>query len=357
MKVAKLFAIILLSAIFTKCATEKNKLFSINDSKIKLINTNSDQLILNISNKKDIVIDSVIYFSNNIKLGTAKGNSDFTFNLKNETLGYKNIEASVFYENDSTLTKTRIEVVSNIEPKLVNYKIVNTYPHDIKAYTQGLEFFNGELYEGTGNGQGNGTGKRGISSIRKVDYKTGKVVQIIELPEAIFGEGISILNNKLYQLTYKNNEGYIYDVTTFKKEKTMPYYKNMEGWGLTNDGKNLYMSDGTEAIHIINSNDFTNITNLFVYTGANKVESINELEWVNGKIFCNIYTKDAIAIINPKNGAVEKVINCADLKKKVTQHPDLDEFNGIAYNPNTKTFFITGKNWDKMFEIQILNHF
>lgn len=355
MKTFKLLIIILLSIFFIKCKSEKKNLFSINESKIKLINTNSDQILLTVTNQKSKKIDSVVYFSNKAKLGKSLRNETFTYNLSQETLGYKNIEAAVFFENDSTITQTRVEVVSNIEPELVSYKIVNTYPHDIKAYTQGLEFYNGFLYEGTGNGAGNGTGVRGISSIRKVDFKTGKVLQKIELPETIFGEGITILKGKIYQLTYKNKEGYVYDASTLKKEKTIPYYKSMEGWGLTNNGQNLYMTDGTEVIHIINPTDFSSISNLYVYTGAKKVEAINELEWVNDKIYCNIYTKDAIAILNPKNGAIEKVVNFANLKQKVTQHPDLDEFNGIAYNPNTKTFFITGKNWDKVFEVQIFD--
>ena len=173
------------------------------------------------------------------------------------------------------------------------------------------------------------------------------------MQEQYFGEGITILNNKVYQLTYKNNECYVYSADTFKKEKTLPYYKAMEGWGFTNDGKNLYMTDGSETIHIINSSDFTAKDKLYVYSGSTKVPAVNELEWCDGKIYGNIYTKDAIAVIDPKTGAIESVVNLIDLKAKVTQHPDLDVLNGIAYNPKTKTFFVTGKNWDKMFEIKI----
>ena len=154
-------------------------------------------------------------------------------------------------------------------------------------------------------------------------------------------------------MTYQNNEGYVYNADTFKKEKTLPYFKKMEGWGLTTDGTNLFMNDGSERIHILNPNTFQQIDFINVYSGGTKIPSINEMEWVDGKIYSNIYGKDAVVIINPTNGAVESIINLVDLKKKITKLPDTDVLNGIAYNPKTKTFFVTGKNWDKMFEIRI----
>jgi glutamine cyclotransferase len=209
------------------------------------------------------------------------------------------------------------------------------------------------LYEGTGNGAGNTTGLKGISSLRKTNYKTGEVYKKVEHPEEIFGEGITILNNKVYQLTWQNLIGFIYDADTFKEIKRFNYSKRIQGWGLCNNGKMLYQSDGTEKIYFLNPETLQIEGNINVYSGANKIKSVNELEWINGKIFGNIYQRDAIAIINPTNGAVEAVINLAELKKKVTQHPDLDVLNGIAYNSKTKTLFVTGKNWDKMFEIRI----
>lgn len=353
MKKYNFFFSITLLLTLSQCATDKKKLFSFDESKFKLIYTTNDVIDLNIKNDKNKVVDSVVYFSNDKKLGAVKNNSELKFELKNEKLGYKNLKAIAYFENDSTAITTRIEITSAIEPKLLTYKIVNTYPHDIKAYTQGLEFYRDTLYEGTGNGTGNGTGIRGVSSVRKTDYKTGKVYKKIEMPEQYFGEGITILNNKVYQLTYQNKEGYVYNADTFKKEKTLPYYKSMEGWGLTNDGSNLYMTDGSENIQILNPKDFKLIDILYVYSGSTQVPAVNELEWVDGKIYGNIYQKDAIAIIDPKTGAIEAVINLVDLKSKVTKHADIDVLNGIAYNPKTKTFFVTGKNWDKMFEIKI----
>ena len=234
-------------------------------------------------------------------------------------------------------------IYASTEPKILNYKIIKTYPHDINAYTQGFEFYNGVLLEGTG--------QYSESTLRKTDYKTGKVTEQIKLVDKYFGEGITVLKDKIYQLTWKEKKGFVYDAKSFKLEKTFSF--ETEGWGITNDGEKLYMSDGTEKIYIINPDTFKVEDFINVYTNGAKIEAVNEMEWINGRIWANIYQKDAIAVINPKTGAVENVINCSELRSKVTQHPELDAFNGIAFNPITKTYFVTGKNWDKTFEIVV----
>ena len=353
MKKYNVLAVILLAVLVCNCNGTKETFLTINQDALKAQYFQKDALSLEILNPKTQKIDSVVYTLNDKKVGTVKGPGKFSFPLKDQKLGYQNIKASVFSDGEKVLDSARIEIVSDFEPKLLSYAILNTYPHDTSAYTQGLEFYRDTLYEGTGNGAGNGTGVRGISSLRKTDYKTGKVYKKIELGEQYFGEGITVLNNKVYQLTYQNNEGYVYNADTFKKEKTLPYFKKMEGWGLTTDGKNLYMNDGTERIHILNPDTFEQVDYINVYSGGTKIPSVNEMEWVDGKIYSNIYGKEAVIIINPTNGSIEGIINFADLKKKVTQLPDTDVLNGIAYNKKTKTFFVTGKNWDKMFEVKI----
>jgi glutamine cyclotransferase len=356
MKKHKLFGFIILAGVFAACnGSKKNETnsFSFNQSQLKSQYTVNDVLKLQIDNTENKEIDSIVYFVNDKKVGTKKDNVALEYNWNNQKLGYISIKAIVYFDGNSEETTSRIEMVSNVQPKPLRFKIVNTYPHDIKAYTQGLEFFRDTLYESTGNGAGNGTGIRGISSLRKTDYKSGKVYKQTDLENAMFGEGITVLNNKVYQLTYKEMTAFVYDANTFKREKTFTYPKKMEGWGLTNDGTNLYMSDGSEKIWIVDPLTFKEIDFISIYTGAAKIKNINELEWVDGKIFGNVYLRDAIARIDPKTGAVEAILNLKDLKSKVTQHPDLDVLNGIAYNPKTKTFFVTGKNWDKMFEISI----
>nr|WP_294936517.1 glutaminyl-peptide cyclotransferase [uncultured Flavobacterium sp.] len=356
MKTYNLLAFILLGTAIISCNGNKNaeeNLFSFDSAALKEQYQPQETLSLALKNPENKTIDSIIYYINEKKVGSVKGNAKLDFALANEKLGYQNIKALVYFEGENSETAHRVELVSNIQPKLLNYTVVNTYPHDLKAYTQGLEFYRDTLIESTGNGAGNGTNIRGISSLRKTDYKTGKVHKIVELPATVFGEGCTVLNNKVYQITWQNGEGYVYNADTFKKEKTLPYFKQMEGWGLSNNGKSLLMSDGTEKIWFVNPADFKEVDYINVYTANSKIKAVNEMEWIDGKIYANIYQMDAIAIIDPKNGAVEAVINLTDLKSKVTQHPDVDVLNGIAYNPKTKTIFVTGKNWDKMFEIKV----
>ena len=353
MKKHNILTFILLASFIVSCNKTEEDNFSINEEKLKVQYTINDAVSLEVLRLNEQKIDSVVFHINDKIVGASKGIDEFLFPLKNQKLGYQNIKATTYFDGKTEIDSTRIEIISDIVPKMLTYTIVNTYPHDNHAYTEGLEFYRDTLYEGTGNGAGNKTGKKGISSMRKVDYKTGKIIKSVEYPEVIFGEGISILNEKIYQLTYKQNECYVYDVNTFKKIKTLPYYKPMEGWGMTNDGTNLYYNDSSEKIHIVNPENFQQIDYINVYSGANKIPNINELEWVDGKIYSNIYQKNFIIIINPKNGSVEAMLDLSDLEKKRTPLDDVDVLNGIAYNKKSKTFFVTGKNWDKMFEIKI----
>jgi glutamine cyclotransferase len=355
MKNYNFLLIILLGIVLSNCGSEKkaeNSLFTFDDSKFKAQYHSQESIELGVLNPNSKEIDSIIYFSNDIKIGSKKGLEKLFYSLKDQKFGNQNLKAIVYYGSENSEATATIEHVSSVQPKLLKYKIINTYPHDITAYTQGLEFYRDTLYEGTGNGSGP-SGKKGISSLRKTDYKTGKVYKKIELAEQFFGEGITILNNKVYQLTWQNNEGYVYNADTFKKEKTFQYPKQMEGWGLTTDGKVLFMTDSSEAIHILNPETFKEINYINVYSLDSKVAAVNELEWINGKIYGNVYQKDAIAVINPTTGAVEGIINLADLKNKITKLEDTNVLNGIAYNTKTKTIFVTGKNWDKMFEITV----
>jgi glutamine cyclotransferase len=161
------------------------------------------------------------------------------------------------------------------------------------------------------------------------------------------------LKNKIYQLTWQSNIGFVYNASTLKREKTFTYDKPIEGWGMTNDGEYLYQSDGTEKIWKMNPETLKMIDYINVYAGSNKIKSVNELEFINGKIYGNIWQKDAIAVINPTTGAVEAILNLTDLRKQVT-NDTAEVLNGIAYNPKTKTLFVTGKNWDKLFELKVL---
>ena len=355
MKKHNLLAFILLGAVAVSCGDseeDKKNLFGIDTTGLKQQYEPQETLPLQVTNAKKKEIDSVVYYINDKKIGTSAANKKLDFALNGQKFGYQNIKALVYYNGDNAEASGRVELMSNITPKILKYDIVNTYPHDITAYTQGLEFLRDTLIESTGSGSGP-SGKRAVSDIRKVNPKTGEVYKSTKLDEQNFGEGATVLNNKIYQLTYKRNEAYVYDANTLAKIKTLPYFKQTEGWGLTNDGKSLYMTDGSEKIYIVDPETFKETDYLNVYTKGSKIPAVNELEWVNGKIYGNVYQKNALAVIDPKNGAVEAILDLSALKSKVTQHEDIDVLNGIAYNPKTKTFFVTGKNWDKMFEIRI----
>jgi glutamine cyclotransferase len=339
--------IILLGITLAGCGGSKkgeNTLFTFDDSKFKEQYQPQEALELGILNPNSKTVDSVIYFVNDKKIGSKKGLDKLSFELKDQRLGYQNLKAIVYFDGENSEATTRIELGSNVQPKLLKYKIINTYSHDIASFTEGLEFYKDTLYESTG--------LNGKSYFRKYDYKSGKVYKQVDLDSQYFGEGITFINNKMYQLTWQNKTGFIYNATTLKLEKTFKYDRDIEGWGLTNDGKYIYQTDKTEKIWKMDPETQKMIDYVNVYSGGSKIPSINELEWINGKIYTNVWQKDAIAIVNPANGAVEGILDMSGLRKFV-KNPEAEVLNGIAYNPKTKTIFVTGKNWDKMFEITV----
>lgn len=356
MKKYNTLVILSLASIFTACGDQKNlekNVLSLDTAKLKQLYQENEALNLSLTLANNIELDSVAYFLDAKKIGTSKANDELKYNLSNEKYGSYTLKAIAYSGDQSKEVKSTVEVAPSKAPKLLQFKIVNTYPHDKTAYTQGLEFHNGILFESTGNGEGIGTGKKGISSVRQVNYKTGEIIKAHNQPVEIFGEGCTILNNKLYQLTYKNNLANIFNPETLELENTVDYFQKMEGWGLTNDGTHLYMTDGTQKIYKLDPATFKEVDFVNVYTTKGPVGNVNELEWVNGKIYANFYSEWAVGVINPKTGAVEAAIDFSSLYDLIEKHPDLDVFNGIAYNPATKTFFVTGKNWDKMFEVEI----
>lgn len=341
--------IILLGISLSNCGSKKNdvnSIFTFDDAKYKGKYQSQESLDLGILNSNSKEVDSVVYFNNDMKIGSKKGLEKLAFPLIDQKLGYQNLKAVVYFGTESSVATTRIELVSNVTPKLLKYTIVNTYPHDIASFTEGLEFYKDTLYESTGSGN------NCKSFLRKYDYKTAKIFQQIDLDPQYFGEGITFINDKIFQLTWQNKTGFIYNAKTFQLEKTFTYEKDIEGWGMTNDGKYIYQTDKTEKIWKMDPNTQKMISYVNVYSGDSKIPSINELEWINGKIYTNVWQKDAIAVVNPVNGAVEGILDMSGLRKLV-KNPEAEVLNGIAYNPKTKTIFVTGKQWDKIFEITV----
>jgi glutaminyl-peptide cyclotransferase len=223
------------------------------------------------------------------------------------------------------------------------YQIVRTYPHDPQAFTQGLQFVDGALYEGTG--------LNGRSSIRIVKLDTGEVLQKRDVPTEHFGEGITVFKNEIFELTWQTKVCFVYDKNSFAPKKRFPY--TGEGWGLTNDGTSLIMSDGTDALRFIEPSTFVEKKRIVVRAGAAPVDRLNELEWVKGEIFANIWQTDTIARIDPASGRVTGYIDLGGLLTRL-ERARTDVLNGIAYDAEKDRLFVTGKLWPKLFEIKVV---
>ena len=235
---------------------------------------------------------------------------------------------------------------SNIEAiPVYRYKVVNTYPHNQKAFTQGLTFENGFLYEGTG--------LYGMSALHKVELETGKTLQIRKLQPRFFGEGLTIFSDEIIQLTWRSNVGFVYDKYSFEIKRKFNYLT--EGWGITHDGMRLIMSDGTATLHFLDPITFEEIGQIEVHENKRLVSKLNELEFVREKIYANVWKSNRIAIIEPETGEVvgwidlEGILNTTGLSKYV------DVLNGIAYDAEDDRLFVTGKLWPKLFEIELVD--
>lgn len=340
MRLKNYIVILLISTIIFSCKNDYN--FKLETP--KKLNVNE---ILNISliEKNNNPIDSVQLTIDNEKI-ILSDNFNAKLDIKDYKLGRHTITALVFYtKKTKKITKT-VYFLADAAPAIYDYKIVNTYPHDKNAYTQGLEIHDGFLYESTG--------QNGRSSLRKTELKTGKVLQKIDLDNQYFGEGMTKFGDSIFMLTWRKGLGFIYDFNTFEEKGTFKYKNSLEGWGLTNNGEKLIKTDGTERIWFLNPKTQAEESYIEAYTNKRKVEKLNELEYINGKIYANVYQQNSILIVDAKTGKIDGVANLNGLKDKVEQHAQLDVLNGIAYDKSTNKLYVTGKNWNKLFEIELI---
>ena len=229
-------------------------------------------------------------------------------------------------------------------PAYYGYKVVHTWPHDPDAFTQGLLFSNGKLLESTG--------LHGKSSLREVSLESGQIIKSITIPAEYFGEGLAAIGNRLYQLTWQSHKGFIYDLDTFTRVGEFSYQG--EGWGLTSDGRLLVLSDGTDRIRFINPESFHVAREIRVSLGRNRLPMLNELEWIRGEIFANVWQTDEVVRIDPVDGTVTGVIDFYGLLPAGDRRPDTDVLNGIAYDAARNRLFVTGKRWPKIFEVRLV---
>jgi glutaminyl-peptide cyclotransferase len=228
-------------------------------------------------------------------------------------------------------------------PIAYTYEVIVTWPHDRAAFTQGLVFRDGALLESTGLNE--------HSSLREVELKTGRVLKQISVPNEFFAEGLAVLNGHAFQLTWRNGRAFVYDVDTFRKEREFTY--EGEGWGLTTDGHSLILSDGTNRIRFIDPETFRVVRTIEVSAAGKPVDQLNELEWINGEIFANVWQTDRVVRIDPTSGQVRGVIDFSGLLPAGERVVGTDVLNGIAYDPATDRLFVTGKKWPKIFEVRL----
>lgn len=347
-----LLLLFILNFLFFSCGSNngnKKSDFSLkfdeNKSEFKL-NENLKASIVNSKNKN---IDSVSFYLGNQFLKSSK-DGNFNIELQNVLLGNQLLKAIVFSAESTDTLSENIKILNPEAPTVYTYEIVNTFPHDVTSYTQGLEFHGDTLYESIG--------QYGKSKLRKVNLESGEVLKEIKLDDQYFAEGLTILGDKLYLLTWQAGEGFIYDLKTFEKTGTFGYNQSKEGWGLCNNGEKIFKSDGTEKIWILDPETLAEKSYIQPTTHKSVATKFNELEWVNGKIYANTYQFPSVAIISPENGAIEGLISFKGLQEELGNtanlDPNNDVLNGIAYNPNTDKLYVTGKKWDKIFEVKIL---
>ncbi len=267
-----------------------------------------------------------------------------TINQAERELGYPVSELSTPQPAEAYPAPANDDLFYEPAPQYT-YTIVNNFPHDPNAFTQGLLYIDGFLYEGTG--------RRGQSTLRKVDLNSGEVLMIHSLADEYFGEGVTIFEDKIYQLTWQSNIGFIYDQDSFAELNTFTY--PTEGWGLTHDGQQLIMSDGTNTLFFLDPETLEVVNRIFVVNEQGlPITRLNELEYIDGEILANIWQTNQIVRIDPQSGQVTGRIDLSGLLDTVTLTQPVDVLNGIAYNEENGRLFVTGKLWPTLFEIELL---
>lgn len=308
-----------------------------------------DKVKIKLDVPKTVSIDSVVYLLDGKLISKHADADSISLLTKNLPLGYRMITAIITQGDKKDTINTNIVLKTNHVPTQLNYKVVNTFPHDTSAYTEGLSYVDGKLLESTG--------EKGASELKYVDLQSGKTLKRTKLAPQYFGEGSLKIGNKIIMLTWQENLGFIFDANTFKQIGTFPYQNSREGWGLTFDGKNILRTDGTNRIWLMNAINYKEESYLEVYDNNGPVNSLNELEFIDGKIYANVYLSNKIIIINPVSGVVEAAIDLSALVPKNFFKTDGEKqnnvLNGIAWDAKGKRLFVGGKKWPKLYEIKL----
>ena len=297
--------------------------------------------------------DSVVYLLDSVKIGSKKDTTAFLLKTDTIALGPRIITAKAYTGGKNQDASTNIVLLPSKAPEEYTFKVEKVFPHDTASYTEGLLYQDGSLFESGGGylDPPPGQVKDRQSSLRRVDLTTGKVLQKTLVDPKVFAEGISIVGDKIIQLTYHEKIVNIYDKATLKLLKTIPFNIGVEGWGMCFDGKKLYMDDSTNRIFFLDKDTYRQTGFIDVYDDKGAVNEINELEYIDGKLYANIWKTDTIIAIDPKTGAVLQRINLSSLYPEGKRSPNADVLNGIAYDAATKRIFITGKKWPHLYQV------
>ncbi len=330
----------------TENVSKRISVLKIDSPKAGEMFTIGDNIKINIGLKEvNVDIDSLIVETGHFKTILYNHNLDYIWETKDLNVGTNQLKVFAYSKGnkiDSYYLKLRFK--SDIKPELFECKIIKTYPHDKKAYTQGLIYENGIMYEGTG--------QKGESLLKKVNFENGKVISELSLPAQYFGEGITIFKDRIIQLTWTSRTGFVYDKNTFKLITTLQY--PTQGWGITTDGKKLLMSDGSATIHFLDPEYFNETSKIEVYDNEGPVHNLNELEYIDGLVYANVYQTEEIIAFDPKTGKVLKRIDCRKIIPKGYQGEHDNVLNGIAYDKENDRYFITGKRWPSLFEVKFV---
>lgn len=337
----QLFVAAAMFSILGACNTQKVGKLSFKTPDSGMIVTKGQPISVSL-NFPITAIDSVVYSVDGSVVARKTDTTSINIDTQDMSFGARNLSAKVYVSGKEDVAYSNV-IIQPEAAKNYGFDVVKSYLHDENAFTQGLQYENGFFYESTG--------LYGESTLRKVDAATGKVLKSVPLADDVFGEGLTVVDDKIVVLTWQNKRGMIFDKSSLTQTGSFDYQNSVEGWGLTYDGTHYIKSDGSNNLFFLDKDTFVEKSMVTVYDEKGPVDQLNELEFIDGKVYANVYQKDIIVIIDPKTGAVEGRINLLGLY----DHPmEEHELNGIAYDAAKKRLFVTGKKWPKIYEIKLL---
>jgi glutamine cyclotransferase len=295
-------------------------------------------------------VDSIVYMLDALKIGVGKDTLGISLKTDTIPLGIKLITAKVYTAGKDQDVTTNILLLAAKAPEQLTYKVEKVFPHDTSAYTEGLQYVDGVMFESTG--------EPGHSTIQKVNIETGKATQVTKLKDEYFGEGLSVIGDKVVQITWKNKIGLVYDKSSLKLLSTFAYNVGVEGWGMCYDGKKLYADDSTNRIWFLDKDTYQQKGFIDVCDDKGQIDQLNELEYIDGKLYANVYQTDTILVINPKTGAVLQRVDMKDLYPMADRPQDRDwgnnVLNGIAWDAKGQRLFVAGKKWPHLYQVKFV---